>query len=97
MSVPGRRQIESDDIGNRDWRESLLQMPRERAAALALPPDRSDDVRRRSASKQPLRPPGADRISRASKAVDGDFAPELVDEVQHSGETRNTIAAPTHR
>ena len=29
MSVPGRRQIESDDTGNRDWRKSLIQMPRE--------------------------------------------------------------------
>jgi hypothetical protein len=29
MSVPGRRQIESDDIGNRDWRRSLVQNPRE--------------------------------------------------------------------
>ena len=26
---PRRRQIESDDIGNLDWRKSLLQMPRE--------------------------------------------------------------------
>jgi hypothetical protein len=29
MSVPGRRQIEGDDIGNRDWGRSLLQKPRE--------------------------------------------------------------------
>src|ERR1700685_1695026 len=28
MSIPGRRQIEGDDIGNRDWRRSLVQKPR---------------------------------------------------------------------